>query len=85
MAKTVKKIVIDHDTARLIAFLSTIVTGQLMAHLMNRGIMTRENVEEVLTMVRAGGMDEDPSLTRMAGMLADALAGWLDGPGEVEH
>lgn len=85
MAKTLKKIVLDEDTARLIAFLSTIATGQLMAFLANRGIMSKADIDEVVTMIRASGMDEDPSLTRMAGMLADALGQWFDGPDEIEH
>ena len=69
-------VVIDASTAKLVAAISTVVVGNLMAVLLNKGLINREDVAEVVAFTRAGSGD-DPATAAMTKFCADALEHWV--------
>lgn len=69
---------IDPATAKLIGALSTVVCGNLMAVLHNKGLIDRADIAQVIAMTREGGIDDDPALTAMGEGLASFLEGWVN-------
>jgi hypothetical protein len=67
-------VIIDASTAKLVAAISTVVVGNLMAVLHNKGLIDREDVADVVAFTRAGEDDDDPATAAMTKFCAYALA-----------
>lgn len=76
MAKKVKEVVITADVAQVVAALSTLVTGNLIAILYNKGVIDDDDVAQVIAYTRAGGTG-DESTAVMGELLADSLQRWV--------
>jgi hypothetical protein len=70
-------VTIDASTAKLVAAISTVVVGNLMAVLHNKGLIDREDVAEVVAFTRAGQDDDDPATAAVTKFCADALEVWV--------
>lgn len=71
-----KTVVLDPHLANAIAIISTAVVGNLMGVLLNKGLIDREDIAEVVAFTRAGGGD-DAGTAAMSKLCADALENWV--------
>ena len=70
-------VAIDASTAKLVAAISTLVVGNLMAVLHNKGLIDRNDFAEIVAFTRDGADNGDLATTTMAQFCADALEHWV--------
>lgn len=72
--KDVTTIVIDKQSAKLIAVISSIISSAVLARLFERGIINDDDLETVFAHVEGGAMG-DKSHEAIAKIIADTLRG----------
>jgi hypothetical protein len=72
-------ITLDENAGKMVAMVSTLVVGNLMAVLLNKGLLDRSDIAEVVAFTRAASADDpnNPNTSAMVDLCASALEVWV--------